>query len=235
MISVCIATYNGVRFIREQLESILSQLGPEDEVVVSDDGSTDGTLSVIAEMGSPLVKVFHNSGDHGYTSNFENALNHTHGEYIFLADQDDVWLPDKVPTCMEALEEVDFVVSDAVMIDAEGKKISDSFFVGRKSKHGWLNNMISFRYLGCCLAFRRCILQRALPFPPNHQYCTHDNWLTVVALTFYKVRVIGQPLIRYRRYGSNTSSGGFQDTTSIGFKIAYRLYLFSWLLRRAMS
>ena len=112
MISVCLATYNGERFIQRQLETIIEQLGEDDEIIISDDGSTDDTLRIIEGLHSPLIHVYINNGEHGYTPNFENALRYAHGEYIFLSDQDDVWLPRKLEICMNALKTCDFVVSD---------------------------------------------------------------------------------------------------------------------------
>ena len=235
MISVCIATYNGERFIKEQLISILSQLGNNDEVIISDDGSSDKTLEIVREINSPIVHIIINKGEHGYTPNFENAIRHAKGDYIFISDQDDVWMPDKVEVCMNCLKDVDFVVSDAMLIDADGVKKEDSFCAIRKSKFGLGNNLIRFSYLGCCFAFRRDILDKALPFPQNHIFCTHDNWLAIVAMAFYKSKFISRPLIQYRRYGSNTSSGAAKSTHTFAFMLQYRLYLLWNLVKRAFK
>lgn len=232
MISVCLASYNGAAYIRQQLESIIPQLSEGDEIIISDDGSTDGTLDVVAAMESPLIKVVVNQGDHGYTPNFENALRHASGDYIFLSDQDDVWRADKVDVCLRHLRDVDMVIADASLIDGEGKEIGGSYHAIRGSRPGLLANLVRFSYLGCFMAFRRRVLDRALPFPANHRYCTHDNWLGIVAMTFYTVRVIDDKLIGYRRHGANTSAGGLKKTTSAWFKIAYRLYLLRHLAAR---
>ena len=128
MISVCIATYNGERFIKEQLLSIIGQLSPDDEIIISDDGSADNTLGIVRELNSPLIKIFTNTGEHGYTPNFENALSHTKGDYIFLSDQDDIWQPQKVALCMEHLKTCDLVISDALMVDAGNNLIAQSFY-----------------------------------------------------------------------------------------------------------
>lgn len=233
MISVCIATYNGEAYIREQLASILSQLSEKDEVIVSDDGSTDDTLSRIRAVQSPIVRVVSNEGDHGYTPNFENALRHAKGDYIFLADQDDVWKPNKVAACLRLLQDYAMVVSDADIIDKDGNPLFGSFFEMRRSRHGFLANLLRFSYLGCCLAFRREILDKALPFPSDHRMCTHDNWLTLVAHTFFRVKVTDEKLVSYRRHGNNASNGWNRNSTSLFFRLRYRLYLVAQLLRRA--
>ena len=233
MISVCMATYNGERFIKRQLKTILEQLGDDDEVVISDDGSTDGTLDVVRSLNSPLIHIYINEGEHGYTPNFENALWHARGEFIFLSDQDDVWLPGKVDVCMKALASCDFVVSDAVIVDAEEQVLYPSFFGQRLHFKGFLGNMLTMGYVGCCMAFRKRVLERVLPFPANHVLCTHDNWFMVVALMYYQVKVTEEKLIAYRRHGDNASSGVENAGASTFFRVRYRLYLLAHLLRRA--
>lgn len=234
MISVCIATYNGEKYIHEQIASILQQIGNDDEIVVSDDGSTDKTLDVVRSFDAQNIHIYINKGDHGYTPNFENALRNAHGDYIFLSDQDDIWMPDKVEACMKYLKVNDFVVSDALIVDGDNKPLFDSFCEQRKSKFGFLNTLIRFSYLGCCFAFRRKVMSKALPFPKNHILCTHDNWLALVSTAFYKSAFIPLPLIRYRRYGGNASSGAKNANKSILFMIHYRLYLLFHLIGRCL-
>ena len=112
MISVCMATFNGEKYIKEQIQSILNQLSLDDEVIISDDGSSDKTLEVINHINDKRIKVFTNTHKHGFTHNFENALNHANGEYIFLSDQDDIWAEEKVNKVMESLIYNDLVIHD---------------------------------------------------------------------------------------------------------------------------
>lgn len=232
MISVCIATYNGERFIKRQLESIISQLSAEDEIVISDDGSTDGTLDVVKAMSSSLIKIYHNTNEHGYTSNFENALNHATGDYIFLSDQDDIWAPDKVKICMHYLQKYDMVITDAEIVDAEGRIIYPSFFKQRRPYRSFLGNIFKFGYIGCCMCFRRIVLDKALPFPKNYKYSTHDNWLAVVSMLYYSSKVINDKLVLYRRHDKNASNGSVNLHKSICFRLAYRMYLLRNLMKR---
>ena len=113
------ATYNGSKYIRQQVESILIQLSFEDEVIISDDGSLDETLQVLQEIGDIRVKICKNEPPHGVVENFENAIKHAVGDYIFLCDQDDVWMPGKVKKVLEALKDYDFVVHNAEMVDGD--------------------------------------------------------------------------------------------------------------------
>lgn len=231
MISVCIATYNGEKYIKEQLMSILLQIGEKDEIIVSDDHSSDDTIQIILSICDSRIKIVTNEGDKGYTSNFQNALLHAKGDYVFLSDQDDVWTENKVNYCINQLQKYDFVVSDAVVVDQNKNIISTSYFLERKIYHSLVGNIYRFGFLGCCMAFRKDVLSRALPFPKNHHYCTHDNWLFLVAKVFYKVNISSEKLILYRRHSSNASTGGFVNRTSLSFKICYRFYLLYHLLR----
>ena len=120
MISVCIATYNGEKYIFEQISSILSQLGKDDEVIISDDGSTDDTIKIIESICDNRVRLLINNGKHGFVSNFEKALMKSKGDFIFLSDQDDIWKSNKVQVVLKSLNKYDLVVHDADLIDGNG-------------------------------------------------------------------------------------------------------------------
>jgi glycosyltransferase involved in cell wall biosynthesis len=235
MISVCIATFNSEKYINQQLESILKQLNDTDEIIISDDDSTDNTEEIIKSYNDKRIKFIKNRESKGYTSNFENALKHSSGEIIFLSDHDDIWHNNKVAVVMSKLQDFDFFVSDCSVIDENGNDIANSYFQIRKPRKTFLGNILKFGYLGCCFAFRRKILQKALPFPPRRELCTHDNWLLVNAFAFYKPFISDEKLIKYRRHGSNTSTGGFTSKTTNLFKIKYRFYLLFHLLLRAFK
>jgi glycosyltransferase involved in cell wall biosynthesis len=232
MISVCIATYNGEDYIQEQIESMLKQLSVDDEIIISDDGSTDKTIDILKSINSPIIRIYNNKGEHGYTPNFENALKQVKGDFIFISDQDDVWNSNKVKIMMTALNDCDFVVSDAIVVDENLKPQSESFFAIRKPYKSFWGNLYKFGYLGCCFAFKRCVLVKALPFPNNHKMCTHDNWIFLISKMFYKVKILDEGLVFYRRHHHNTSSGGAINCTSFRFKIKYRLYLICHLITK---
>lgn len=128
MITVCIATFNGEKYIREQLNSILFQLSLQDEVIVSDDGSTDNTISIIKSFNDKRIKIIDGVYRHSPTLNFENALKEAKGDYIFLADQDDVWKDDKVKICLKWLQHYDCIISDAEVTDENLKITSPSLY-----------------------------------------------------------------------------------------------------------
>lgn len=234
-ISVCIATYNGEKYISDQINSILSQLNPNDEVIISDDHSTDCTIDIIKNLNDKRIKIYLNEGEKGSTANFENALKKSSGDYIFLADQDDVWVDNKVEICLDYFDKYDFIVSDATVVDQYNKVLYDSFFSIRKPYQSFWGNLFKFGYIGCCFAFKKDVLEKSLPFPRNHKLSTHDNWLFMVAAMFFKVKVLSDKLILYKRHGSNISTGGFMNNTSFLFKLQYRLYLFIFLLKRTQK
>lgn len=218
------ATYNGEKYIREQLESILKQIGSNDEIIISDDGSKDATQQVIESIGDKRIRYVKNTGTHGFTHNFENALRLARGEYIFLADQDDIWLDNKVDVVMKALQNADFVTHDCITVDPNMQILSQSRFKEFNVKPGFWNHLIKSRYLGCCMAFNRQVLEASLPFPDNDFLVEHDIWLAAVAFAYFKVSLIDELLIYYRRHGKNASFGGFNKGYSMRVKMEKRLY-----------
>lgn len=224
MITVCMAAYNGSKYIEEQVISILEQLGENDELIISDDSSTDLTKSLLLRIADDRVKFISNRGVSGYTGNFENALNFASGDFIFLSDQDDIWLPGKVKEFLIALQHSDFVIGDAVVVDENLNVINDSYFESRSTSFGFINSLMRCRYLGCCYAFNRKVLLKALPFPSNHMLLPHDLWLALISEAYFSVSYLKKPLIKYRRHLNNVSDGGIKTANSFVTIIKIRLY-----------
>lgn len=204
--SVCMATYNGQRHLRRQLESILRQLGDNDEVIISDDNSTDKTKQVVDSFYDSRIRFFTNTGQRGPVGNFQNAINQSTGDYIFLADQDDVWLPNKIAVTTKLLLEYDLVLSNCTVVDDALNIIHPSFFDVRRSKKGFLRNLLKNSYMGCCMAFRRAVVSYTLPFPK--QIHMHDWWIGLVTELKGKIYFCNEPLILYVRHGGNASPTG---------------------------
>lgn len=204
MNSICIATYNGEKYIHEQLTSILSQINIDDEVIISDDNSTDNTIQIINNINDPRIKIIQ-GGFHNFTFNFENAIKHAKGEYIFLSDQDDIWLPNKYSTTLNYLKDYDLICSDAIITDQHLTPIHQSFFEYYNSGKGLLKNIIKCSYCGACIAFNKKILHAIQPFP-NTTIFGHDLWIGLVAEIIGKVCFLNTPLILYRRHDSSLTS-----------------------------
>lgn len=232
MISVCIATFNGELYIKEQLDSILPQITDNDEIIISDDSSTDRTLKIIEEYSERYhnIKILPNQTFHSAIFNFQNALQHATGDVIFLCDQDDVWLPNKVNVMIKALSNNDLVVSDCVIVDKNLNIIYPSFFKRVSSQSGFLKNLIKNSFIGCCMAFRKEVLNYILPFPKN--LISHDMWIGLMVELYGKTHFINQPLLLYRKHGNNVTDSGGKSPYPLYYKLYYRCSLLFELLKR---
>ena len=222
MITVCIATFNGEKYIREQLNSILFQLSLQDEVIVSDDGSIDDTISIIKSFNDNRIKIIDGVHRHSPTLNFENVLHHAQGDYIFLSDQDDVWKTNKVATCMKWLQKYDCVISNAEVTDEHLNILFPSLFkLLHVSKNKIYNALWKNGYTGCCMAFTRCVKDAALPFPKDIPM--HDIWIGNVAAFLYKVKFIDDKLIYFRRHSLTISCNGKGSRYSLYKRLMFRV------------
>jgi len=206
-VSVVMATYNGRPYLAEQLQSVLAQLLPGDELIIVDDCSQDGTPELVEALKSAFVQVVRNPRNLGVLASFERGVLIATRDIIFLCDQDDVWLPGKRAAFVAVFEDdpgVLVVVSDAELIDARGSVTAPSFMQLRGGFHGgFWSTMVRNRYLGCAMALRRELLAVALPIPPTVPM--HDMWFGALASVVGRVHYIPKPLMQYRRHGSNAS------------------------------
>lgn len=207
-VSVAMAAYNGEKYLKEQLDSILMQLGRKDEVVISDDGSTDGTISLIHEYqaSDPRIRLISGPG-RGIKQNIACAMEHTEGRFIFLADQDDVWKPDKVKRILAVFREhrCHVVVHDCIVTEEDLKHvIYPSFFEYRGYGAGVWTNIWKNKFIGCCMAVQRDLLPYILPVPDDIQM--HDQWIGVMN-DFHRGGTVflKEPLLYYRRHDGNVS------------------------------
>ncbi len=222
MISVALAYYNGKTYIKEQLSSILEQLGPDDEVVISIDGATDGSMELLEEYRQTDSRIRLIEGPHkGPVKNFENAIEACQGDIIFLSDQDDIWKKDKVKKVVTAFEKnpVDVILHNAKTIDEEGKDLGEaSIFEFRGSRSGILKNIIKNSYMGCCMAFRKELKDVILPIP-DEMYM-HDYWIGTAGEKMGGTGLLKECLIGYRRHGNNVTE---MTHGSLSFMIRKRI------------
>lgn len=228
MISVCIACHNGEKYIKEELLSILPQLGVRDEIVISDDGSTDETKKEILSLSDDRIKIVTIEHDrkgmrpHYYvTKNFENAIKHAKGDVIFLADQDDIWMANKVEKCLSVLKDNVAVMHNLQCVDGSLIPLGYNWYSKAKSFKRLNYLMTSKKHMGCALCFKKELLKVILPFPKELH--THDYWIGILAELHGGLHFHDNILIKYRIHGTNTSIGG-HHRNSIFFKIRYRLY-----------
>ncbi len=209
------ATYNGEKFILEQLESFAKQTVLPNEVVITDDCSTDNTLSVInlfKETAPFKIRVYSNEKNLGYTQNFNKALQLCTNELIFLSDQDDVWFPNKIEYMVDLVNLQQS--KDVFMIDAE--LVNEDLQTSRLTKQGQIKNLglsENTFVMGCCMVVRKTFLDVILPIPKD--FIGHDDWIAILS-DFLEVRVIDNSILQlYRRHGDNESNVTYNSLKKI--------------------
>ena len=242
-VSVCIATYNGTPFIKDQMDSILAQdlsayQGSSLEIIVSDDGSTDGSLDIIRSYADPRIKIITHKGKkrekhytalYAATANFANAIKHTTGDYIFLADQDDIWYPNKISHTLAELikngggvcaAEFDVMTGDGVVYGSMNYKMEPFWRIKRQCMP-----------YGFSLGFSRDMLKYIMPMPKVHQ---HDSFICLLAQRLNKLYFLHESTAAHRWFGEkNTSSSSMQEP--IWQKIWVRAKLYGFVLWRCWT
>jgi len=209
-ISVALITFNSQEYLRPQIDTILENLGPNDEVVVSDDGSSDETLSILGDYANKdprfhIYRIQHS----GCNGNYQNAISKCTGDLIFLSDDDNVWMPNKVSEVVKAFEahpEVWMVMHDCQICDQDLKEIKPSFFEDRKAKPGLFRNIMKCSYGGSLIAFRKELIQRILPFP-KRMPVYYDEWIGLEASKHGHVLFLPMVLSKWRRHSGSASTG----------------------------
>ena len=235
-VSICMAAYNGERYIKDQLRSILEQLAKYDEVIIVDDCSMDQTRSIIRSFEDHRIHVIENHINQGVLRSFELAIQSASGEIIFLSDQDDLWASTKVHDVLTAFSlhtDAMVVVSDASLIDENNNVIAFSNFARRAFAPGLFPNLIHSRFVGCTMAFRSCLRPKVLPFPKGLDIL-HDIWIgTRNSITGGKTVFLKKPLTLYRRHAANvTGNARLSRTRQIRLRLHLLLALAQFSLRR---
>jgi glycosyltransferase involved in cell wall biosynthesis len=210
MISICIATYNGEKYIKQQIDSILEQISLTDEIIICDDTSTDETVLIIKDYHDSRIKVYKNELRMGHVRNFEKALYLTTGEYIFLSDQDDIWLPGRVVEMMKFLGENSkalLVSSNFDLINEAGIGIGEFRKLKPVCRFEVVNIGLIFLgrmpYYGCTFLFKRKILDYCLPIPSGIE--SHDIWIALIANLFGGAVNIPGATLQHRIHSRNVT------------------------------
>lgn len=224
-ISVALAAYKGEKYITEQIVSILSQLREDDEIIVSDDLPDGETAQAVSAINDSRIKYVAGPGK-GVVQNFKNAINHCSGDIIFLSDQDDVWLENKVKRVVSETEKgADLVLHNAEITDGNLNKTGQTCFEMYNTGSGYISNLIKNTFVGCCMAFTRELINDISPIPDDVPM--HDWYIAIAAMKKgYKITLIDEPLMLWRRHGDNVTGGG----TSTADKIRFRLKMISCLI-----
>ena len=206
LVSIPLITYNGERFLRKQLNSIFCQTYKNLEVIAVDDGSIDGTLAILEEYRkSHELKIFFNRQNLGYMRNFENAVRRCSGDFIAPSDQDDIWMPEKISRLVSEIGKRSMVCSDAILIDSQDNKISDSAFAYSSLKlhpeKPFFQLLFNSSVIGCTCLFKKELIEKAFPIPEGEKY--HDWWLSTVASIMQGIEYVRDTLVLYRQHGQN--------------------------------
>ena len=218
MISVALAAYKGEKYIEQQLRSVLPQLSAGDEIIVSDDKPGGQTEKIVRALMAEDPRIVYVEGKgRGVVQNFVNAIRYCKGDRIFLCDQDDVWLPNKVKRVTEAFESGATLVLHNAYVTDENLNITDySYFKTRGSKKGFIRNIVKNSYMGCCMAFDKSLLRKIMPIP--RYVPMHDQWIGLLGEKYGEVSLIKEPYILYRRHGATVTGG----STKLKQKIRWR-------------
>ena len=224
-VSIAMATYNGGNYLREQLDSFCTQTRLPDELVITDDCSTDDTLAIVESFAASApfeVRWARNEVNLGYSENFNKALMETIGDLVFLSDQDDVWFPEKLERMERyALENPGALVlmNDAALTDGE---LNDTGLT-KRGQIASVGMTDSSFVMGCCVAVRRELLDLCLPIPV--EYNAHDDWIVNMAEGVGRKRVCPDVLQWYRRHGQNESHYIANRTTKVTRATLLKHYL----------
>jgi glycosyltransferase involved in cell wall biosynthesis len=201
LISIALATYNGEKYLVQQLETLINQTYTNIEIVVSDDGSTDNTIKILESYANKHNHffVYNNIGQHGIKRNFENALKHCKGTYIAFADQDDIWMLEKIEKLFAAIGKNALSYHNSLFVDDAGNSLGRTFatrlnmYDGDDCRAFLLFNCVS----GHALLFHRKLLDISLPFP---NAAHHDWWLAFIAVENGGIKYVDEVLVHYRQH-----------------------------------
>jgi glycosyltransferase involved in cell wall biosynthesis len=217
------ATFNGERYVQEQLSSILAQLGSDDEVIVVDDASSDATVSVVDGVQDARVRLYPRSKNAGYVSAFEEAISRSRGDFVLLSDQDDVWIPGRVDRFVRALGSSDVVASNMVILGSDDRA---PWWMPARQGRQWRRNVLRILagvsgYYGCGMGIRQDFVRTIAPFPAFLTE-SHDLWLALAGNLAHSIALIEEPTLRRRVHQDNVTP---TRPRSLGKVLAARMML----------
>lgn len=224
-VDILLATYNGEKYLAEQLESILNQTYKDFNLIISDDNSNDSTVKILEKYAKKdsRITVFKQNKNLGVISNFEFLLSKVNSKYFMFSDQDDIWNEDKIEKSLNKLKETnsDIVFTDLMVVDDKLNVLFESYwslkgFKEKILKHNgfealYLNNYVT----GCTMLMKKEIISKVLPLPKKSKYVLHDYWIVLIISQSGKVEYLNEATIKYRQH-KNNKVGSKKRTESIG-------------------
>ncbi|CAA6812953.1 MAG: Alpha-L-Rha alpha-1,3-L-rhamnosyltransferase (EC [uncultured Thiotrichaceae bacterium] len=204
LISIALCTYNGEEYLKQQMDSLLSQSYPNLEIIISDDASTDQTVSILQSYSQANLFIFVNKKNLGFNQNFESCLKKCTGQYICISDQDDEWHTEKIQQLYEKIKNHPMVFSDSAFIDEKGKLLQTTMSQSLNRTFSPINSPLELVYCnivsGHSMLFARKLLDKALPIPDSVFY---DWWLAFVATTTGEVQYLDAELVNHREHSGS--------------------------------
>lgn len=229
-VSVAMAVYNGEKYVRQQVESIMMQLGDNDEMIVSYNRSQDSTLSILEQLSKKDQRIkIYNCENKGVINNFENAIKQCKKDIVFLSDQDDVWVKNKVEIVLKEFEkkEIGGVVHGCFLVNENLEKLKKQVKYRKDHVIKWKDIIIKNSVQGCCLAFRKEMTDFFLPFPKKIPM--HDSWIGMNIAINSKLMYINRPLIFYRQHEGQVTK---REHQAMGKMIKDRMDLITALMKK---
>lgn len=218
-IDILLATYNGEKYLKEQIDSILNQTYSNFRLLISDDCSKDDTKKILEEYEKKdnRIKVFYQEKNLGYVKNFEFLLKQVESSIYALSDQDDVWLPEKIEKTYNKLKQTgsDLVFTDLEVVNENLETIYPSFndymLLTRKIKKYKESFLLQYLYnciTGCTLMSKKEFLDKIIPIPVSSKYVIHDTWIGLIVSLYGKIEYLDEKTVRYRQHGNNQVGAG---------------------------
>lgn len=212
-VDILLATYNGEKYLKEQIESLLDQTYTNIQIIISDDCSTDGTRDILKSYeNNEKIKVYYQENNLGYVKNFEFLLKKVESDLYMLCDQDDFWKKEKVEKTVDKLqkENLDLVFGDLEVVDENLNLLYLSYnkYMHLAHKIDKYHKDYKLQYLyncmtGCTMMSKKNFLDKILPLPTNSKYMIHDYWIGLIVSLNGKVGYLDKPYILYRQHGKN--------------------------------
>lgn len=205
LVSIACATYNGEKYLVQQLESLINQTYKNIEIIIVDDKSEDSTVAIIQNYVAKhnFIKYKQNSSNIGVVKTFERAIMDCSGEFIALCDQDDIWYLNKIEVLIKEIGDRLLIHSDAMLIDEQDRVISESYMRSHKSQNvrTFTDYLKKNNVTGCTMLVSRELIKLALPIPMIH--VLHDHYFAIIASFYKKIKYLDTPLVYYRQHTDN--------------------------------
>ena len=205
LVSIAMATYNGEKYLKEQLDSLINQSYKSIEIVIVDDCSKDNTIGLIKQYQEKFnfIRLFINEKNSGVTSTFEKAITESKGKYIAISDQDDIWELDKIEILLNEIDDFDAVYSNSLLVDSQGNSLGKSFTTIMNMKTYKIGTpfLLSNSVPGHTILMKKDFVEKILPIPKNILF---DLWIGFCAAGNNGIKFIDKTLVKYRQHDSNT-------------------------------